>query len=79
MTRNEMTPAALWEDGGPKRSLVVQTCLVGTVTVVKAGPKFEEVAVNKLPDRISASPALAGGRIYLRGYDALYAIGPQGK
>jgi outer membrane protein assembly factor BamB len=47
----------------------------GTVTVVKAGPKFEAVAVNKLPDQISASPAVSSGRIYLRGFDALYAIG----
>jgi outer membrane protein assembly factor BamB len=47
----------------------------GTVTVVKAGPKFEVLAENKLPDEMSASPAIANGRIYLRGWDALYAIG----
>ncbi len=47
----------------------------GVVTVVKAGPKFEQLAVNKLPDEISASPAVSGGRIYLRGFEALYAIG----
>jgi outer membrane protein assembly factor BamB len=48
----------------------------GTVTVVKAGPKFQQLAVNKLPDQLAASPAISGGRIYLRGYDALYAIEP---
>ncbi len=47
----------------------------GVVTVVKAGPKFERLAANKLPDQISASPAVSGGRIYLRGFKALYAIG----
>ncbi len=47
----------------------------GVVTVVKAGPKFEPLAVNRLPDQISASPAVSGGRIYLRGFAALYAIG----
>lgn len=49
----------------------------GVVTVVKAGPKFEPklIEVNKLPDQISASPAVSGGRIYLRGFEALYAIG----
>jgi outer membrane protein assembly factor BamB len=47
----------------------------GTVTVVKAGPKFERLAVNKLPDQTSASLAVANGRIYVRGFTALYAIG----
>lgn len=48
----------------------------GVVTVVEAGPKFKVVSVNKLPDSISASSAIAGGRIYLRGFKNLYAIGP---
>jgi outer membrane protein assembly factor BamB len=50
----------------------------GVVTVVKAGPKFQMLAENKLPDVIAASPAVANGRIYIRGFKALYAIG-QGK
>ena len=48
----------------------------GTVTVVKAGTKFEAIAVNRLPDQIAASPAVSGGRLYLRGFEALYAVGP---
>ena len=55
------------------------TCRDGTVTVIKAGPKFEPVAGNKLPDEITASPVVANGKIYLRGFKALYAIGPDGK
>ena len=51
----------------------------GTVTVVKAGPEFKEVAVNKLPDDVTASPAISNGRIYLRGWKTLYAIGSPGK
>lgn len=47
----------------------------GVVTVVKAGPKFEKVAENTLPDDISASPAISNGRIYIRGWKTLYAIG----
>jgi outer membrane protein assembly factor BamB len=47
----------------------------GAVTVVKAGKKFESVAVNKLPEKITASPVIVDGRIYLRGWDTLYAIG----
>ncbi|HZY86977.1 MAG TPA: PQQ-binding-like beta-propeller repeat protein [Gemmataceae bacterium] len=54
---------------------VYLTARDGTATVVKAGPTFEKLATNKLPDNISASPAVSGGRIYLRGYNALYAIG----
>jgi hypothetical protein len=33
------------------------------------------LAENRLPDDIAASPAIADGRIYLRGYKNLYAIG----
>ena len=46
----------------------------GMVTVVKAGPKFERLAENRLRDEMTASPAIADGRIYLRGFGALYAI-----
>ncbi len=51
----------------------------GVVTVVKAGPTFERVAENRLPDQFTASPAVGNGRIYLRGWDTLYAIGSSGK
>jgi outer membrane protein assembly factor BamB len=49
----------------------------GIVTVIRAGRTFEKLAENKLSDEFTASPAIAGGRIYLRGFAALYAIGPQ--
>jgi outer membrane protein assembly factor BamB len=58
---------------------VYLTARDGTVTVVKAGPKFEVLATNKLPEQMSASPVIANGRIYLRGFDNLYAIGPVSK
>jgi outer membrane protein assembly factor BamB len=48
----------------------------GTITVVKAGPQFVQLAVNKLPDQTTASPAISGGRIYIRGFETLFAIGP---
>jgi outer membrane protein assembly factor BamB len=47
----------------------------GTSLVIKAGPKFEVLAVNKLNDANHASPAIAGGRLYLMGTKRLYAIG----
>jgi outer membrane protein assembly factor BamB len=47
----------------------------GVTTVIKAGPKFELLSENRLPDDIAASPAIADGRIYLRGFKNLYAFG----
>ncbi len=46
----------------------------GKVTVVRAGRKFEIVAQNNLSEPISSSPVVAGGTIYLRTFEALYAI-----
>ena len=47
----------------------------GTTTVVKAGREFEVLATNTLGESISATPVFYQGRMYLRSYDALYAIG----
>jgi outer membrane protein assembly factor BamB len=51
----------------------------GTFSVVQAGPKFELLATNRLPDVFPASPVISQGRIYLRGFAALYAISEGGK
>jgi outer membrane protein assembly factor BamB len=51
----------------------------GMITVVKAGPNFEVLAENQMPDEITASPAVSGGRIYIRGFKNLYAISEGGK
>jgi outer membrane protein assembly factor BamB len=47
----------------------------GTTTVVKAGPKFEEVSVNALDESTTASLVISNGRIYQRSFVALWAIG----
>jgi outer membrane protein assembly factor BamB len=47
----------------------------GAFTVVKAGPKYERLAENKLPDQFASSPAISNGIIYLRGFETLYAVG----
>jgi outer membrane protein assembly factor BamB len=47
----------------------------GVTVVVKPGREFEQIAKNTLPDTLAASPAVAGGRIYLRGFGNLWAIG----
>jgi len=36
---------------------------------------FKLLAQNDLGEQISASPAISNGRIYIRTFDALYAIG----
>ena len=51
----------------------------GVVTVVKAGPKFEVLGVNTMGDEITASPAIAHGRVYFRGFKGLYAVSEGGK
>jgi outer membrane protein assembly factor BamB len=58
---------------------VIVTARGGTFTVYKTGPKFEVVATNRLPDQFTASPVISNGRIYLRGFDALYAVSQDGK
>jgi outer membrane protein assembly factor BamB len=46
----------------------------GTVVTVAPGRKFESLATNKLPDVFTASPAISGGKIILRGHKYLWAI-----
>jgi outer membrane protein assembly factor BamB len=47
----------------------------GLATVVSASPRFDRLVENKLDDTTIASPAIAGGQIYIRGSKALYCIG----
>lgn len=46
----------------------------GVVNVVKAGRDFEIVATNSIDEPVAASPVIVDGTLYLRSYDALYAI-----
>jgi outer membrane protein assembly factor BamB len=47
----------------------------GVVTVIDAGAKLNVLATNKLDGSILATPALAGGNIYVRTESHLYAFG----
>ncbi len=47
----------------------------GKVTVLKAARDWEIVAINDLGEGCFATPALAGGHIYLRTSEALYRFG----
>jgi hypothetical protein len=41
---------------------------------LKAGKEFEILSDNAMGEDISASPVISGGTLYLRTFDALYAI-----
>lgn len=46
----------------------------GMVTVVKASPKFEKLGQSPLGDQSYATPAVANGRVYLRGFGSLACL-----
>jgi len=47
----------------------------GEVVVIKAAPTYDLLAVNPLGEKSHATPAVAGGRMYLRTYSHLISIG----
>lgn len=52
------------------------TATDGTVSVVRPGRTYELLAKNSVGGgRLAASPAISDGTIYLRTYEALYAVG----
>jgi outer membrane protein assembly factor BamB len=46
----------------------------GVTYVLKHGPEFGVLAVNRLDDRFGASPAIVDSDLYLRGHKRLYCI-----
>ncbi len=80
------TGERLWRErleGGHSASLLAANGLVyftsdeGIVSVVKAGPSFDVVARSALGEKVSASPAVYGDRLFLRGERHLYCLGPR--
>lgn len=78
------TGKRLWRErlgGGHSASLITAGGLVyftsdtGTTTVVRPGEKFDVIAKNELGERVSASPAVSQGQLFLRGFKHLYCIG----
>jgi hypothetical protein len=47
----------------------------GKSYVVQAGPKFAVLGTGELGDVSDASPAVADGRLYLKGRRYLYCVG----
>jgi len=69
-SRNTVTASPVAADG----RLYLQT-EDGECYVVRQGPAFEILAVNKLDETFCASPAVSGGNLFLRGRKHLYCIG----
>ncbi|MEW6207499.1 MAG: PQQ-binding-like beta-propeller repeat protein, partial [Acidobacteriota bacterium] len=51
----------------------------GDTFVIRAGPKFELLHTNSLNEPIYASPAIANGKIFIRGEKHLYCIATDAK
>jgi outer membrane protein assembly factor BamB len=48
----------------------------GTTTVIAAAREFKRLAENRLGETCKASPAISGGRIFIRSQGSLFCIGP---
>jgi len=46
----------------------------GDCYVLRAAPKFEQLAVNALEERVLASPAISQGEVFIRSYQHLWCI-----
>jgi outer membrane protein assembly factor BamB len=55
--------------------LIAMTSEDGDTFMLKAGPKPEVVGTNSIDEPVYSSPAIANGRIYIRGEKHLFAIG----
>lgn len=47
----------------------------GVITVLQTGADFKVLAENAMGEPVAASPVIMGDRVYIRSFDALYAIG----
>jgi outer membrane protein assembly factor BamB len=54
---------------------ILMTSEDGDTFIVKAGPKHEIIGTNSVGEPVYASPAIADGRIYIRGEKNIYCIG----
>ena len=82
-----MTGAIVYEGGRPPKpsrfvgsavaygGMIAMTSEDGETFMLKAGPKHEIVRTNTLDEPVYSSPAIANGRIYIRGEKHLFAIG----
>ena len=67
--RERVRASPIYADGH-----VYLTARDGRITVVKAGKEFEIVAQNDTDEDQAATPVISNGTIYLRTFNALWAI-----
>ncbi|HBY58554.1 MAG TPA: hypothetical protein DEH78_01950, partial [Solibacterales bacterium] len=51
----------------------------GKITVLRAGAQWEVLGVNAMGEEVHATPALSGGRLYVRTRSAVYSFAAPGK
>ena len=51
----------------------------GRVAVVRAGPEWSVVSVSDFEEEIWATPAIAGGQVFIRTQGALYCFQSEGE
>ena len=49
----------------------------GQLTVARAGAQWEALTITELGEKVMATPALAGGRLYVRGDKHLFCFAPR--
>ena len=54
---------------------ILLTSEEGDTYVLKAGPKHEVLRTNSLGEPVYASPAIADGKLFIRGQNNIYSIG----
>jgi outer membrane protein assembly factor BamB len=83
---NAKTGAEMWQQRLPARGDYYASLLAadgkiyalsedGETTVIAATPAYQLLSVNDVAERSMASPAVSGGRLYIRTDKTLYAIG----
>ena len=55
--------------------IVYATSSEGVTSVIRLGPEFDLLGECKLGEPCSSSPAISGGRLFLRGHEHLFGIG----
>jgi outer membrane protein assembly factor BamB len=71
----DITKGYHWSNMVAGDGKIYATSQEGVTDVIQAGKEFKKLATNQLPDKVFGSPAVSGGRIYIRGYGYLWAIG----
>ena len=72
---NERTPGEYFGSPVCAGDRIFAVNKTGTVVVLAASDTFRILAENKLEETCHTTPALAGGRMYIRTYERLHAIG----